>query len=63
MQVIKPGEIAPAHRHSPNALRFIIEGEGAYTTVEGERVVMRPGDFVLTPGGPGTTTAISVARR
>ena len=50
LQVIKPGEIAAAHRHSPNALRFIIEGEGAYTTVEGERVVMRPGDFVLTPG-------------
>ena len=50
LQVIKPGEIAPAHRHSPNALRFIIEGEGAYSTVEGERVTMRPGDFVLTPG-------------
>jgi gentisate 1,2-dioxygenase len=50
MQVIKPGEIAPAHRHTPNALRFIIEGEGAYTTVEGERVPMRPGDLVLTPG-------------
>ena len=50
LQVIKPGEIAPAHRHTPNALRFIIEGEGAYTTVEGERVAMRPGDFVLTPG-------------
>jgi gentisate 1,2-dioxygenase len=50
LQVIKPGEIAEAHRHSPNALRFIIEGEGAYTTVEGERVTMRPGDFVLTPG-------------
>jgi gentisate 1,2-dioxygenase len=38
LQVIKPGEIAPAHRHSPNALRFIIEGEGAYSTVDGERV-------------------------
>ncbi len=50
LQVIKPGEIAPAHRHSPNALRFIIEGEGAYSTVEGERVAMHPGDFVLTPG-------------
>jgi len=50
LQVIAPGEIARAHRHSQNALRFIIEGEGAYTTVEGERVVMRPGDFVLTPG-------------
>ena len=50
LQVIKPGEIAPAHRHSPNALRFIIEGEGAYSTVEGERVLMHLGDFVLTPG-------------
>ena len=50
LQVIKPGEIAPAHRHSPNALRFIIEGEGAYSTVEGEGVPMHPGDFVLTPG-------------
>src|SRR5262249_57146608 len=50
LQVIKPGEVAPAHRHTSNALRFIIEGEGAYTTVEGERVPMRPGDFVLTPG-------------
>ena len=50
LQVIKPGEIAPAHRHTPNALRFIIEGEGAYSTVEGERVPMHPGDFVLTPG-------------
>lgn len=50
MQVIKPGEIAPAHRHSPNALRFIIEGQGAYSTVEGERVPMCAGDFVLTPG-------------
>ena len=50
LQVIKPGEIAPAHRHSPNALRFIIEGEGAYSTIEGERVPMHPGDFVLTPG-------------
>ena len=49
LQVIKPGEIASAHRHSTNALRFIIEGEGAYTTVEGERVSVHPGDFVLTP--------------
>src|SRR5262249_34264617 len=50
LQVIQPGEIAPAHRHTPNALRFIIEGEGAYSTIEGERVAMHPGDFVLTPG-------------
>jgi gentisate 1,2-dioxygenase len=50
LQTILPGEIAPTHRHTPNALRFIIEGEGAYTTVDGERATMRPGDFVMTPG-------------
>jgi gentisate 1,2-dioxygenase len=44
-----PGEVAPAHRHSQSALRFVIEGSGAYTTVEGERTLMQPGDFVLTP--------------
>jgi gentisate 1,2-dioxygenase len=49
LQVILPGEIARTHRHAPNALRFIIEGEGAYTAVEGERVTMKPGDFVTTP--------------
>jgi len=50
LQVILPGEIARTHRHAPNALRMIVEGEGAYTAVEGERVTMRPGDFVTTPG-------------
>ncbi|MEQ1774230.1 MAG: gentisate 1,2-dioxygenase [Burkholderiales bacterium] len=49
LQIILPGEIAPSHRHSPNALRFIIEGEGAYTAVDGERTPMSPGDFVVTP--------------
>jgi len=49
VQMIKPGEIAPSHRHSPTAIRFIIEGQGAYTTVEGEKVVMREGDLILTP--------------
>ncbi|MCY0863800.1 MAG: cupin domain-containing protein [Sulfobacillus sp.] len=50
IQIILPGETAQAHRHSANAFRFIIEGEGAYTTVNGERVHMHPGDFLLTPG-------------
>jgi len=49
LQLILPGEIAPAHRHTPSALRFIIEGDGAYTSVDGERVTMSPGDFVITP--------------
>jgi len=49
VQVLLPGEVARAHRHSPAAIRFIIEGSGAYTAVEGEKVIMHPGDFVLTP--------------
>lgn len=49
LQLIMPGEIAPAHRHSPAALRFVVEGEGAYTAVSGERSWMKPGDFIITP--------------
>ena len=49
LQLIMPGEVAPAHRHTQSALRFIIEGSGAYTSVDGERTTMRPGDFVITP--------------
>jgi gentisate 1,2-dioxygenase len=48
LQLIMPGEIAPAHRHTASAIRFIVDGEGAYTSVEGERTYMSPGDFVLT---------------
>jgi gentisate 1,2-dioxygenase len=49
LQLIMPGEIAPAHRHTQSALRFVIEGRGAYTAVDGERTLMEPGDFVITP--------------
>ncbi len=48
LQLVLPGEIAPCHRHSQTALRFVIEGDGAYTTVEGEKVFLHPGDFVIT---------------
>jgi len=48
LQLILPGEIAPAHRHSASAIRFVLDGEGAYTAVEGEKTVMKPGDFVIT---------------
>jgi gentisate 1,2-dioxygenase len=48
-QIILPGEIAPAHRHVASALRFIVEGKDAYTAVAGERTMMEPGDFVITP--------------
>jgi gentisate 1,2-dioxygenase len=49
LQLIAPGEIAPSHRHSAAALRFIIEGHGAYTAVGGKRAYMEPGDFIVTP--------------
>src|SRR5579863_1656908 len=49
LQLILPGEVAPAHRHTQSALRFVLEGQGAYTAVDGERTYMSPGDFVITP--------------
>jgi gentisate 1,2-dioxygenase len=49
LQVILPGEIAPSHRHTQSALRFVVEGSGAYTAVDGERTEMKPGDFIITP--------------
>jgi len=51
IQLIMPGEIAPAHKHSQAAFRFIIEGNGAYTAVEGEKSYMSKGDLILTPSG------------
>jgi len=48
LQIIMPGEVAPCHRHTAAALRLMIEGESAFTTVEGERTSMKPGDFVIT---------------
>ncbi|MDZ4074875.1 MAG: gentisate 1,2-dioxygenase [Hylemonella sp.] len=49
LQLILPGEVAPSHRHTQSALRFIVEGTGAYTAVDGERTTMHPGDFIITP--------------
>jgi gentisate 1,2-dioxygenase len=48
IQMILPGEVAPAHRHVSSAIRFVLDGEGAYTAVEGEKAFMSPGDFVIT---------------
>jgi gentisate 1,2-dioxygenase len=65
VQFILPGEVAPAHRHTPSAVRFMLHGHGAYTTVEGDKCVMEPGDLVLTPsmtwhdhGNEGTEPAM-----
>lgn len=49
LQLVLPGEIAPAHRHTSSALRFIVEGVGGHTVVDNERIDMNPGDLVLTP--------------
>ena len=49
VQMVLPGEVAPAHRHSQSALRFVLEGSGAHTAVNGERTRMEVGDFVITP--------------
>ncbi|MCD8515527.1 MAG: cupin domain-containing protein [Burkholderiaceae bacterium] len=51
LQLLLPGEWAPSHRHTPNAVRMIVEGEGAYTTVDGEKCPMSRGDLILTPTG------------
>ncbi|MEI9964693.1 MAG: cupin domain-containing protein [Caulobacteraceae bacterium] len=51
LQVMHPGEVASSHRHSASALRFIMEGTGAYTVVDGHRVTLNANDFVLTPNG------------
>jgi len=65
LQLILPGEIAPCHRHAASAIRFVLDGVGAYTAVEGERTTMHPGDFILTPswtyhdhGNPGSEPVI-----
>jgi len=65
VQLVMPGEIAPSHRHVASALRFVIEGGGAYTSVDGARTEMHPGDFIITPswtfhdhGNPGDAPAI-----
>jgi gentisate 1,2-dioxygenase len=50
-QLIQPGEVAPAHRHTMSAFRFILEGRGAYTNVDGNKMMMESGDLILTPHG------------
>ncbi|UYV38143.1 cupin domain-containing protein [Rhodobacteraceae bacterium D3-12] len=51
LQLLLPGETAPAHVHTPSAVRIVVEGKGAYTVVDGEKLPMEEGDLVLTPGG------------
>lgn len=50
IQWLGPRETAPEHRHAQNAFRFVIEGEGVWTVVDGDPVAMRRGDLLMTPG-------------
>jgi gentisate 1,2-dioxygenase len=50
LQVLMPGESARPHRHTPNALRFVLEGGGAITKVDGKSCPMTEGDLIITPG-------------
>ena len=49
LQLIMPGEVAPAHRHTASALRMVLEGNGGFTAVAGEKTEMKRGDFIITP--------------
>ena len=49
VQLLKPGELASSHRHNFGAFRFIVEGQGAYTVVDGEEFLMEPGDLIPNP--------------
>ncbi|MEM7568344.1 MAG: cupin domain-containing protein [Pseudomonadota bacterium] len=51
LQLLLPGETAPNHVHTPSAARIVVEGQGGYTTVDGEKLPMEEGDVILTPGG------------
>ena len=51
MQLLLPGEWAPSHRHTPNAVRMVVEGQGAWSLVDGEKCPMERGDLILTPTG------------
>jgi gentisate 1,2-dioxygenase len=51
LQLIQPGETAPCHKHTPSAIRFVVEGSGGFTSVQGEKLPMEKGDLILTPSG------------
>jgi gentisate 1,2-dioxygenase len=50
VQLVKPGETAECHRHTFNAMRFVIQSKGMYTTAGGEQMIMEPGDLLIQPG-------------
>jgi gentisate 1,2-dioxygenase len=63
VQLVLPGEVAPAHRHTQSALRFVLEGSGAHTSVNGERTIMHGATSSSPRRWPGTTTATRATSR
>jgi len=63
VQIMNPGEFTSAHRHQASALRFVMEGKGAYTVVDGERLALGARDFVLTPNGTWHDHGVEAAAR
>ena len=65
IQYLNPGEDAPVHRHTQNAFRFIVEGDGVWTVVNGDPVAMRRGDFLPQAGwnwhGHHNTSSVPMA--
>lgn len=49
IQWLNGGEVAPSHRHTSQAVRFIIDGRRAYSTVQGDKVYLERGDFAINP--------------
>lgn len=49
--IYNAGETASVHRHTPSASRFVLEGDGGYTNIEGEKCIMSRGDLIITPNG------------
>jgi len=48
-QMLLPGESAQAHRHNFSAIRFVVQGSGTYSTADGEKMIMEPGDLLSQP--------------
>jgi gentisate 1,2-dioxygenase len=61
-QLIQPGEVAPAHRHTMSAFRFILQGRGAYNNVDGQKMIMEEEDLILTPQGSWHDTCTMATR-
>ena len=49
LQHVNSGEVTESHRHTATSIYFMIQGNGLYTTAEGEQQFMEPGDLLTQP--------------